>query len=145
MIVRCSGEEALGFLRLLPRRDLGQLRENTCWQQITMIAPRFEKTILLTEVSLLFEIYLDYILKSSDKDMTEVEKQLSRLEEMLHLEGKLRLVYRPIVERSIGGEGKAEIEQTLQELRQLRQETQGKPTRPRKKKRRKQACPATTR
>ncbi len=85
-----------------------------------MITPEFRERVLLVEVRLLFETYLDYILKSSDKDMAEMEKRLTRLEGMLHLEGKLPLVYRPIVERCMDDEGKTEIEKILQRLCELR-------------------------
>lgn len=146
MDVQCHREESLQFLRLLSREDFNELRENTCWQQIEMIAPKFEESTLLTEVRLLFETYLDYILKSSDEDMTEMEEQLNRLEGMLRLKKKLRLVYRPIVERLI--ENKEEIRRILQVLRQLREAKEGEerrgPARSRKTKKGNKCCQSGT-
>ncbi len=136
MKVRCNNPESLRFLRLLPQEEMDELRGNTCWQQIELITPKFKEEVLLTEVRLLLETYLDYILKSSDKNMEEVEEQLDQLEEMLNLKGKLPSVYRSIVERCMGVEGKEEIKEILQALRELRKTRERKkrktPTRSRK-------------
>lgn len=114
MNVQCSRGEALQFLRLLPQ-ETDRLQETTCYQQIRLIAADFPESTLITELRLLFEAYLDYILSSSEKDVRGVEKQLTRLEEMLGLKQKLRLIYRPIVERLV--EDRSEITHILRELR----------------------------
>lgn len=140
MKVRCNNLQVLEFLRLLSEQDAGKLRNNACWQQIGMIAPAFGEGVLLTEVQALFETYLDYILKSSDRDMIEVESELDRLEAALNLKGKLPWVYRPIVEKMMANRG--EVERILQALRQFREARGKRQRRSRKTKRGSECCKA---
>ncbi len=117
----CTSEAALQFVRLLPQRDLLLLRKNPCYQQVKMEAKRLREQLFVKKLRVLFELYIMYLLRSrGNRDMKRIERLLGKVEEDLGLKGKLRPIYRPLVETYLDSED--ELRALRQEFRRSRKE-----------------------